>query len=261
MVSLIQLIAAHSDATILVVGAVSTVALALALAFAAHHIWFAGRLDALEEHTKLAELVHGSLLAFTVFVLALVLSDVRTNLGRADDAVSREGSFVARLDRDLGSLGGEETVRARGSLRAYIDTIVRDEWYSLSLRDPALAANSDQALATLVAGVRAAGAAHPESAGALRGLLDKLEEYRQGRLEAATKSVPSIFWWMIAVFLLGAMAMNGRHKLNWTAVSLIAIHMAAIGMVLALIVIMDEPFRGETSISTAPLTKALATRP
>jgi hypothetical protein len=261
MVSVIQLIAAHSDATILIFGAASTVALALALAFVAHRLWFAGRLDALEEHTKLAELVHGSLLAFTVFVLALVLSDVRSNLGRADDAVSREGSYVARLDRDLGSLGGEETQRARASLRAYIDVIVRDEWHSLSLEDPALAANADQALATLVAAVRAAGAAHPESASSLRGLLDKLEEYRQGRLETATKSVPNIFWWMIGVFLLGAMAMNGRHNLNWTAVSLISIHMAAIGMVLALIIIMDEPFRGETSISTAPLTKALAARP
>jgi hypothetical protein len=254
MVSVIQLIAAHSDATILIFGAASTVALALALAFVAHRLWFAGRLDALEEHTKLAELVHGSLLAFTVFVLALVLSDVRSNLGRADDAVSREGSYVARLDRDLGSLGGEETQRARASLRAYIDVIVRDEWRSLSLEDPALAANADQALATLVAAVRAAGSS-------LRGLLDKLEEYRQGRLETATKSVPNIFWWMIGVFLLGAMAMNGRHNLNWTAVSLISIHMAAIGMVLALIIIMDEPFRGETSISTAPLTKALAARP
>lgn len=257
MVSLMQLVAASSDATILIVGAGSTVALALLLAYAAHHLWFAQRLSAIEEHTKLAEVVHGSLLAFTVFILALVLADVRANLGRADDAVSREGSLIARLDRDLESLAAKEAQQGRANLRAYVAVVTKDEWQSLGLKEPSLAASADRALNALLAEVRGAAMAHPEAAASLRALMDKLEEHRQARLETATKSVPSIFWWMIAFFLLGAMVMNGRYKLNQTTLFLIAIHMTAIGMVLGLIVIMDEPFRGETSVSPTPLVKAV----
>lgn len=257
MVSLIQLFAQFSDATILIAGATVTVALALLVAFCAHRLWFAPRFEAIEEHNKLADVVHSSLLAFTIFILALVLSDVRSNLGRADDAVSREGSLVARLDRDLAGLNGAEASRTRQSLRAYVGAVAKDEWVALSREDPALAPSAGRALAVLIADARRAGAANPDAAAGLRMLTDRLEEYRQGRLEAATKSVPAIFWWLIVVFLLGAMVLNGRHNLNGTALSLIAIHMAAIGMVLALIIIMDEPFRGQTSISTAPLTKAL----
>jgi hypothetical protein len=257
MVSVIAFVAQYSDMTILIAGAAATVALALLVAFFAHRLWFAPRFEAIEEHNKLADVVHGSLLAFTVFLLALVLSDVRSNLGRADDAVSREGSVVARLDRDLAGLSGPEASRARQSLRAYVSAVTRDEWPTLSRQEAALAPSAGRALAVLIADARRAGAANPDAAAGLRMLTDRLEEHRQGRLETATKSVPDVFWWLIVVFLLGAMALNGRHKLNATALSLIAIHMAAIGMVLALIIIMDEPFRGQTSISTAPLTKAL----
>src|SRR5690349_10594565 len=105
MLSVVQLVAACSDAAILIICGASTAVLALLLAFISRRLWFARRQDAIEEHNKLADVVHGSLLAFSVFVLALVLTDVRANLGRADDAVSREGSYVARLDRDLTSVG------------------------------------------------------------------------------------------------------------------------------------------------------------
>jgi hypothetical protein len=62
---------------------------------------------------------------------------------------------------------------------------------------------------------------------------------------------------MIATFLLGAMVMNGRYELNGLGASLVAIHMAAIGLVLALILVLDEPFRGETSIQPTALMTAL----
>lgn len=259
METLILWLTTFSDGTILLVSATLTVGLALAIAFAMHRFWLANRLDALEEHTKLAEVVHGSLLAFAVFVLALVLSDVRTNLARADDAVSREGSFVARLDRDLASLPGPEAAQARASLRAYVEAVVAGEWTSLSERSPTLAGSADQALAKLVPDMRKVISTHPEAGPSLRSLIEKLEDYRQGRLEAATKSVPHIFWLVIGVFLIAAMAMNGRYKLNWIALSLISVHMAAIGLVLGLIITMDEPFRGETSISPLPLLSAINT--
>ena len=54
---------------------------------------------------------------------------------------------------------------------------------------------------------------NPAAASTLRGYLDKLEDLRQSRLEFATKSVP-VFWWVMAVPIVGAMIMNGA--INWT---------------------------------------------
>ena len=111
-------------------------------------------------------------------------------------------------------------------------------------------------MASLVAQVNSVAADNPEAASALRAYVDKLEELRQSRLESATKSVPPVFWWVMAVFIVGAMIMNGRHKLDAFGLTLIAFHMGAIGLVVALILVMDAPFRGETSVSPASLVRA-----
>jgi hypothetical protein len=98
---LYRFVANSSDAVILAVGVVSTAGLALALALISRRLLFSPHDEAFESHSKLADVVHGSLLAFSVFVLALVLTEVRSNLGKADDAELREASIIARLVRDL----------------------------------------------------------------------------------------------------------------------------------------------------------------
>lgn len=260
MTSLFNLFVQLPDLVILAVGAVANAALALAIAFLARRFWFAPRADGLEAHTKLADLVHSGLLAFAVFLLALVLADVRANLGRADDATLREASIISRLDREF-LLAGESAAKAREHLKTYVEAIVKDEWRTLAGADPSLAAGAERALRMLNADVHAVAAANPGSASQLRALFDRAEELRQGRLENATKSIAPIFWWMIAAFILGAMAMNGRNPIDANSIPLIVLHMAAIGLVMSLIIVMDEPFRGETSISPAPIAKALARAP
>ena len=246
-----------SDGVMLLSGAATTAALALAIAYVSRGLFFARGQTKLEVHSKLAELVHNSLLAFTVFVLAMVLSDVRSNLGKADDATLREAGTIARLDRELAITHGAEAEAARPKLRDYTDAVTSSEWSALGAPEPALSPSAEQSLQALITGVRAVTATHPDSAPALGTLIDKLVDLRQGRLESATKSVPHVFWWVISAFLLGAMVMNGRHPLDRTSCTLITLHMGAIGLVMALILIMDEPFRGETSISPAPISKAL----
>ena len=260
MTSLFNLFVQLPDLVILVVGAAATAGLALAIALLTRRFWFAPRADRLETHTKLADLVHSGLLAFAVFLLALVLSDVRANLGRADDATLREASVLTRLDREL-SLIGDSARDARVRLRAYADAIVSDEWLTLGRAEPELSGKAEGLLRALNRDVHALAANNPAVASQLRALFDRAEDLRQGRLENATKSIASIFWWMIGAFVLGAMAMNGRNPVDANSATLILLHMAPIGLVMSLIIVMDEPFRGETSISSAPIAKALTSGP
>jgi len=245
------------DGAVLLSGAATTAVIALAVAVVTRGLFFARGAAMLETHSKLAELVHNSLLAFTVFILAMALNDVRANLGNADDATLREAGTIARLDRELEIANGVEAETARKRLRDYADAVTSSEWQALSAPEPALSPRAEQSLIVFIAGVRAVTAAQPDLATTFGTLVDKLEDLRQGRLESATKSVPRVFWWMIGAFLFGAMVMNGRHPLDRASASLITLHMGAIGLVMALILVMDEPFRGETSISSTPISKAL----
>src|ERR1700755_1663638 len=115
-----SLVANNSDATILLCGVAGTAAFALILATVSHRLFFSPRDAALESHSQLAEVVHGSLLAFAVFVLALVLTEVRANLGKADDAELREASVVARLSRDLKALGTDEAAAGIERVKDYV---------------------------------------------------------------------------------------------------------------------------------------------
>lgn len=249
------------DRLIFLCGAATTAAVSIVLAVAARRALFAPRSDKLADHAKLAEIVHSSLLAFAVFVLALVLSDVRANMGKADDTVLREASIMTRLDRELGLIDGEAALVERKRLRDYAAGIVRLEWPELGKAQPALSAEVSKTMTALIGGVRAVAASRPDVARTLGDLLDKLDDLRQSRLESATRTVPAIFWWLVGAFLLGAMLLNGRHPIDAASISLITIHMAAIGLVIAFILVMDEPFRGELSIAADPIIQALEIRP
>jgi Protein of unknown function (DUF4239) len=253
---LYELIANSSDAMILVAGVVASAIMALCIAAISRRFLFSRSSGGLEEHGKLAEVVHGSLLTFSVFVLALVLTEVRSNLGKVDDLELREASIITRLTRDLEAIGGENAAAAIERVKDYVRSAVSVEWAMLAQHNPSLAEETDRALASLVAQVNKVAADNPATATGLRTYLDKLEDLRQSRLELATKSVPPVFWWVMAVFIVGAMIMNGRHKLDAFGMTLLAFHMGAIGLVIAMILVMDSPFRGETSVSPASLVRA-----
>ncbi|MFO1091287.1 MAG: hypothetical protein U1E46_17070 [Hyphomicrobiales bacterium] len=250
-----------SDLSLLFIGAASTAVASMAMASVSRRLIFkSGNQDA-DIHSKLADLVHGSLLAFSVFTLALVLSDVRSNLGKTLDATLREASTITRLDAELADLGTSSSTSARSALRKYVDTLTGWDWPALGQAKPSLSIEGDHALKALRIELRSTSATSTGSAETLNSLLSQLEDERLGRLESATKSVPNVFWWIIGVFLFGAMAMNGRYPLDRMNMGLIALHMSAIGLVLALILIMDQPFRGETSVPSDPIANALSGHP
>lgn len=245
-----------NDATILLVIAGVLVVVALGVAELVHRFFFAGLDAEVERHAKLLDLVHSSLLAFVAFMLAISVTDVRANFGKTDDAVAREGMLVATFGREIGEQAADWAGPARDLLRRYVETVVTDEWRRLGAAEPSLSPQAQ----TLLDELRAALRRLPESEGTRRSLLehhDRLELARIARYENATRSVPRVFWVLIGGFLVGGMVMNGRYRPTALTRSLIGVHFAAIGLCIALILILDEPFRGETSIAPTPLVDTL----
>ena len=246
-----------SDVALLLKGAAITGVAALAIAWASRYLMFSTSEESPENHSQLADLVHGSLLAFTVFTLALVLADVRANLGETLDSTLEEASIISRLDAELQEAGGPEASLAAQDLRSYAEAVATYDWPSLGQVVPKLSREADLALKSLRSSGRAAAKANPDSTSAINAYLTEIEDFRFGRLESATKSVPNVFWLIIYAFLVGAMVMNGRLASDRTSSALVFLHMAGIGLVLALIVVMDQPFRGQTSVSSDPIARAL----
>src|SRR4051812_26924680 len=169
-----KLIAESSDAMVLGGGAIAMAALSVVLALLSRRLLFSVSSEVLESYRNLADVVHGSLLAFSVFVLALVLTEVRSNLGKADDAALREASVIARLERDLQTIGTKDALAARERITDYVKSAVSTEWKTLARPVPSLASETDGALGSLVASVNSVAAANPDSATGLRAYVDKL---------------------------------------------------------------------------------------
>lgn len=248
-------LARSSDLVILLVVALVLVGVALGVAELAHR-WVFGREAESEAHTKLIDLVHTSLFAFIAFMLAISVGDVRSNLGKADDAVSREAMYVATFDREIRQSDPVWAADTRAILRRYISAVAEDEWPRLAAPHPTQSPAAQKALDELRAAIRA----NPAGEAARATLLahhDRLELARISRYENATRSIPRVFWLLIGGFLVGAMVLNGRYRPSALTRVLVAIHFTAIGMCVALILILDSPFRGETSIAPTPLIEAV----
>jgi hypothetical protein len=229
---------------------------ALAVAELAHRWIFVLHQEEAEKHAKLLDLVHSSLLAFIAFMLAISVTDVRGNFGKADDAASREAMQIASFDREIVEQDASWSAPTRALLGRYVHAIVEDEWPRLAASTPTLSPIAQSALDDLRSTLRRLPIRDDLRASMLV-YYDRLELARIGRYENATRSIPRVFWVLIGGFLIGAMVMNGRYPPSGLTRTLVGIHFAAIGLSIAMILVLDAPFRGETSISSAPFEAAL----
>jgi MFS family permease len=252
--------ASLSDAAILAMSAAAFGALGGLLAHVSNRLWF-WRWPVHSAHEdKLADTAHSSMLAFAAFVLALSVTNVFSNAAKTEDSVRQEALEIYRLDRELGGLGAS-TLDARRALGAYAEHMKADEWPRLAMRPATLLPLAQGDLLALWKGVRAAqdelGATRPAVREDLGKYLSQIEQLRESRLAAATNSIPDVFWPIIVLFIVAISFMSGRGSPRHFGTQINVIQMSAIGLIVGLIVIIDNPFRGQTSVSADIISQAL----
>jgi hypothetical protein len=217
-------------------------------------------------HNDLAGFVLAIVGVIYAVLLAFIAVAVWQNYTDVDNLVQMEANLVDDLYRDTISLPPDIAQQLRRNLFDYTETVVQKEW-------PHMMASTRSGLK----GWRTLDSFHltlaqlkPQDASALAAqtemleTLDKLYDVRRGRFHAAVSGLPAIVWWNLvvgAVILVVFSYMFGAPRLVMHAV-LVGLLSSSIGLVLMLIILLDNPFLGRSHVSVQPfqaLTMAVET--
>lgn len=248
------------DYAILAIVAVVFGAVGGLISLFAYRLWFQRWSKHSDFEDRLAETAHDSFIAIIAFVLALSIANEFDNYTKAKDLVRQEALEIYRIQRELASMGpsGEEGLRALG---AYARSVAEDEWPTLARRPSSLSPVTQGHFNALWRSVRAVqrelGEPSENARFDLSEYIMKLEEVRESRLGAAKNIIPTVFWVTIILFAIGESFLSGRRSVRRFGIQINVMHMSAIGLLMALILIFDNPFRGDTSVSSEIILDAL----
>lgn len=186
--------------------------------------------------------------------LALGLIAVATweNYTEIDGVVGTEAAAVASFYRDLDGYPQPLRARLEGQMRDYIKLVIDREWpahrkgIALEDGDALLDQLEDEVMAYEPKFER-----EKILQGEVLRSLDLVQEQRRLRLQAVPTGLPMALWYVV---LIGALLNIGLTYLFW--VENLAVHAMLVGILavfIALLVFltaaMDNPFRGEVSVS------------
>lgn len=207
--------------------------------------------------------VSGFILATVGVVYAVLLAFIAVavwqDFDQADRLVQTEANLVGDLYRDTAALPDPTAQALRHYLFVYAETVVQDEWPALSAGRVEEAAGW-QLLDRFHLDLVQLHAPDPGTVSLQAGmvnLLNELYDARRGRFHAATTDLPSILWWNLlagAVLLMLFAYLFGVPNIVMHA-AMVGLLGATIGLVLALIVLLSHPFRGENHVSVEPFNR------
>lgn len=191
-------------------------------------------------------------------VLAFSLVQVQSNLRKTEELIATEASSLNTLDRLLLRYG-DQGAALRPLLWAYTTSVIEDEWPSLRYGE-----SSPVTGAKLSPLSRAVFQLDPQSSrqvtiyGEMIKSIDEIADEREHRINAANLQLHWEFW--LVTFLLGLILVALSTAIEAVAYHTISIAAQGLGLALlaALVFYSDHPFKGNISVSPAPVVKVLS---
>lgn len=189
-------------------------------------------------------------------LLAFVAVAVWQNFTQTENQVQTEANLVGDLYRDTPAFPEPAASRLRHYLFVYAEIVVEDEWPSLAAGriDESEGWQLLDKFHTELLQMQA----KDESVLAMRAdtvkTLNALYDARRGRFHAASTEMPAILWWNLiagAVILMIFTYLFGTPQL-WMHVVMVSLLGSLIGLVMTLVVLLNNPFRGPNHVSLEP---------
>jgi len=218
------------------------------------------RLRTTEQETHIAISMMQVVAAYIGILLAFAGVEAWQDFADAQTAVHQEAATASELYRDLTTYG-PETRPIRTELRAYVASVVRDEWPRLRTGDGGSLA-TEAALAKLFQEV---GKLRPQDArdsaiySEAFSKLNDLVVLRRNRLIDSKTGIPIILWVVglvgsILTVSYAASFARGRYNLMMiTGISL------TLGLIFLFILTVDNPFKGEFSVDSQEMSQLTLT--
>ncbi len=236
-------------ATILILGV--SLAVGLASSFGLRK---ALRLQSSEEDREHAVSLMQVVAAYIGILIAFAGVQVWQDFSDAQNGVHREAAAAAELYRDLNTYG-IETQPQKAALRAYMESIVRDEWPLLA--EGKGSPRTEIALSRLF---HRMGEIRPKDdrdstiyAEAFSNLND-LVGLRRDRLIHSTSGMPMILWIVGLVGSVLIVAYTSTFKPSPTNVLMISGISLALGLIFLFILIVDRPYKGAFSVDSSEMS-------
>ncbi len=192
--------------------------------------------------------------AYIGILIAFAGVEVWQDFAAAENAVHQEAASAAQLYRDLATYG-PETLEARQDVRAYITSIVKDEWPLLSRGEASSATEIAlfqifDAMGKIRPSDDRDGTIYSEAFSKLNDLV----ELRRDRLIHSRSGMPMILWivGLVGSMLIVAYTATFPHtRPNMMMIGGISV---ALGLIFLFILIVDRPYMGEFSVSNGELS-------
>ena len=221
------------------------------------HPWF-------HRDRRANEMVGFVLSSYSVFygiLIGLIAVAAYQNFGTVSDLVTREASSLGALYRDLSGYPQPDRERLQGDLREYTRSEIERDWPQQqrgivpSEGTHRLRQFTEDLLTFRPADLRDE-VIHAETLRQVNNYMD----FRRSRLNSVTVGIPPVLWWVvgigavIALLLLAMLDMEIHvHLILGAALSMF------LGLVIFLIAAMDNPFRGEVSVTPDPFRQVYET--
>jgi hypothetical protein len=200
------------------------------------------------------------LFTMTALVLTFTLVEAERNFRQIEANVTTEASQLNQLDRLLARYDSDAAQAARPLLRAYGQSIVRDEW-------PAMLRSSDGSDKTRLAYTavsRAVLAIDPRRGrqeliyGEMLKLLDAVGQSRDSRIDSVKVGLPGTYWVVILFGVAMLLVVSSTIQRTPFRAAVLAAQLSVLGAFVGFVFIMDAPYHGESALTPAAITKAVA---
>jgi len=199
---------------------------------------------------------------YAALIISFCIVEASGNLHKAEEEISREASAILNLDRILLRSKDPALVNLRPTLLAYGRTIIDKEWPLLAHPQPDQhgAAEVDAVFTELsrrLFDFSPQGEFQSEIFREAIVMTRQLVALREERLANADLSLPSLFWaiTLLICILQGVLACfvtpSPAHTMELGGLA------AAIGLLLALLIILDLPFSGQSAAGPAAIERVL----
>lgn len=200
-----------------------------------------------------------TVIAMCSLVLAFSMVTVIGNYNRAESAAAAEASLINNMDRMMVRYGDPSVAELRKDLMAYTRSIVNDEWPLLSQGH-----GSEKTRSLFIPVSKGVIAIQPQAGRQsviyteMVKKADDIAEAREARLESTSTSLASIFWLMVGLTFSAMIVMTLFVDLTPIRVFGFAVQMAAFAALMSVVFIYDQPFNGQTSVSSKAFIKTIS---